>query len=438
VESQVLVAARLTAFVLACAVAGGNAAGHPGAQRPVGLPTDLPEWLQRLSTWSLAVTHHTPGASDLHLVELAAWSADDVKMVVEDYVGLRRQLRGRGDGAEIEHKKYRLTAGELRTLAVFTAASEPDANGILTRASVVHTDVALLAALDWSRSTGQPDTIQILDGVVVGYDGQSAHWIVARRLLDTIEPSPEGDPFVARWYNAVAAALLEKREFSSAKPHLEHALDLLPRDAGLRYQAGFYHQASAGPSVVSVLRMQQRLADRIPRSQRRGLTVVETPEWHWKQAEKQFREAVSLAPGHLEARIRLGQALLRLDRPADAAVELRRAAGAVQDGDLGYFVQMLLGQAEERLGHDIAAAACYDRAAALVPEARSPILARAALSRRSGDQGGAWSDLQPRLSPPIPRQIDVDPWWRFYHSQSVPSSTLLAELRASVPAGDAR
>lgn len=425
--------AQLAAVVFACLVAGASGA-RAQASKPSG---DVPEWLQRLQTWSRSVTEHVPGRSDLQLVELAAWSADDVRSVVEDYLALRRRLRGRGDGAEFEHKDYRLTAGELRQLAVFDDVAA-DANAILRRAAMTHADVALLAAFDWSRSTGPPDTLKILDGVVIGSDGQSSHWIVGRLLLDAVEPSPAEDPFVARWYRASAAALLEAREFSAAKPLLEHALDILPRDSNLRYQAGFYHQASAGPSLVPVLRMQQRIVDRTPRRQRVVTTVVETPEWHWKQAEKQFREAVTLAPDHLEARIRLGQALLRLDRPADAAVELRRSAGAVQDGDLGYFVQMLLGQAEERLGRDIVAAACYDRAAALVPEARSPILARAALNRRSGDQGGAWSDLQKRLSPPIPRQIDVDPWWRFYHSQSVPSSSLLAELRASIPAGGAR
>jgi tetratricopeptide (TPR) repeat protein len=420
-----------TLLVVAIAVPiDGRAAQRANESAPAP-----PEWLQRLSTWSSAVTDHTPGASDLHLVELAAWSADDVKSVVEDYLGLRRQLRGRGDGAEIEHKKYRVKAAELRTLAVFTAATEADANAILRRAAVVHADVALLAALDWSRSTGKPDTIQVIDGVVVGYDGQSAHWIVARQLLDVIEPSPEGDPFVASWYNAVATALLENREFSSAKPHLEHALDLLPRDAGLRYRAGCYHQATAGPALVSVLRMRQRLADRTPKGRGGITTEVESPEGHWKNAEKRFREAVTLDPGHIEARIRLGQTLLQLDRPDDAAVELRRAAGTARDGDLGYLVHLLLGQAEERAGRWPAAAACYERAAAIVPDARSPRLALAALARRAGDRDGAWHDLQPGVTPPVPRQIDVDPWWRFFQWQSVPSKTLLDRLRASLAGG---
>jgi hypothetical protein len=423
---------RLAAVALACVLAGGVVTHGQRAPRGDAAATASPEWLQRLRTWSRAITDHVPGRSDLALVELAAWSADDVKTVVDDYLALRRQLRGRGDGAEFEHKDYRLTAGELRELAVFSSIAT-DSNATIKRAAVVHADVALLAALDWSRSTGAPDSVQVVDGVVVGYDSPSSHWVVARRMLDAVEPSPEQDPFVARWYNAVAAALIETRNFSSAKPHLEHGLELLPRDARLHLQAGCYHQASAGPTVLSVLRMQQRLADRVPLNKRAGLTLVGTPQFHWKNAERQLREAVTLDPDLVEARVRLGLALLQLDRPDDAAVELRRAVAGKPDGEPAYFAHLLLGQAEERLGHDQAADASYERAAAIRPDARSPRLARVAIARRNGDRDGAWRDLRALIMPPVTRQTEVDPWWQFYRWQVTTGKALMDEVRASLP-----
>ncbi len=422
---------RSIVFCAACVAALATPVHGRAQEREDRVAAKHPEWLKRVATWSQAVTEHVPGRSDLALVELAAWNADDVKTVAEDYLVLRRQLRGRGDGAEFEHKRYRVTAGELRTLAVF-AAVDTDPDAVLKRAAVAHADVALLAALDWSRSTGTPDSIQIIDGVVVGYDGQSSHWIAARRLLDAIEPSPRDDPFVARWYNAAAASLIENRDSTSLKPLLERGLEILPHDARLQFQAGCYHQASAGPTVLSVLRMQQRIADRTPRNRRTGSMIVETPEFHWRQAERRFREAVTLDPGFVEARVRLGQALLQNDRPSDAAVELRQATAAAPEGDLGYFAYLLLGQADDRLGHDRAAAASYTRASAIRPAARSPRLAQVALDRRSGDRDGAWRDLQPLLTPPVPRQTEADPWWRFYRWQSTSGKTLMDEIRASV------
>lgn len=409
-------------------------AGH----RPAHVGATDPEWLVRLKAWSEAVTHHVPGKLDDAAQELAAWSADDVHTVVSDYFALIAQARRASRHTiawEAEHKKLRLNTDEIRTMAVFRDHTPAGASRTARRAAMLHADVALLAPLDFSRSTAKADTAQVLDGVIVGYDSQSAHWLVGRQLLDAVEPDPAADPFVRLWYHAIAASFLEDGNLAAAKPHLERAIAVLPSDANVQYESGYYHQANAAPSIRAILIMQERTAARWNRSGAFGFAPGETLETHKKTAERRFRRAVTLDPSHAEARARLGQALLELNRAEEAGAQLRQAVVAAgSDATLSYLAHMLLGQAEERLGHRQAALACYEKAAALFPEARSPRFALAALDRRAGNRATSWQALEQAVEPPVPEQLKADPWWALYRWQARSAKVLLGELRAMASA----
>ncbi len=369
------------------------AAGAVGGGRQRERLTDAR--VERLKALGRAVASHTAGATDRYVVELAAWDAADVTETVRDFLKSRRK--------------------------------QP--NDVLRRAAMLHADVALLATEDRSRETGARQSLLVLDGVVVRRLGQSAHWVVGRQLLDAIKPSPETDAFVLRWYEATATAMLEEGNLGAAQLHLQRAIDVLPREASIQFLAGFYHQASVGPTVLPVLRMRLRAANGQPRVWTWGSAATESADWHRKRAERHLREAVRLDPGHVEARMRLGLALLETSDEAEAARHLRVASDAAPEGELAYFIQLLLGQAEERLGRAREAAACYDRAAILQPRAVSPRLARAALARLGGDRDAALEDVRSLAAPPVLPQMDADPWWVFYRWQSRPAATLLAELR---------
>jgi tetratricopeptide (TPR) repeat protein len=402
---------------------------------------EAPAWFQRLERWGDAIVTHEPGTLDTAAVELSAWTAEDITTVVADYLALSAALRKaitRGGAAEFTHKKFRLTSRELRKHAVFREGPPGDFLRVLKRAAMLHADVGLLAPYDLSKSTGARDTVTVLDGVIVGYDGVSAHWAAGRRLLDAIEPAPAEDVFVRLWYHAVAAALLNDENLSAAKPHLEHALLVLPRDANVHYESGYYHQAHTGPSIRAVMRMQERTAARMNRSRVSLSPESETAESHHKQAERSFRQAIALDPGHVESRVRLGMVLLQLNKASDAAGYLRDAAKHGTDPQLVYFAQLLCGQAEERLGRLDAAAAAYARAAVLVPEARSPQLALAALDRGRGAREKAWDVAKPAVEPPMLEQITADPWWTFYRWQSTSAEELLEEARAMVRAVESK
>ncbi len=405
-----------------------------------GLPAaeDDPLWLAHLKTWSHAIDAHVPGQADDAVQELAAWSADDITGVVHDFLTVRaavvKALKAapqRRNRPFVEYRNGRVWVDELQQLAVFRDSADDGPNRILRRAAMLHADVALLAALDRSTTTGKPDTVTVVDGVIVGYESQSSHWVAGRQLLDAITPSPEADAFVHLWYHAVAAAFLEKSNLSGARPHLTRALEVLPRDANMRYESGYWHQANAAPSIDAVRRLQGRTHTRW-RSQ--GSLSDASTEDHLEDAERRFREAVTLDPAHVEARVRHGAVLLALDRAGDAAGQLRPAAAASEHPLLSYYAHLLLGQAEERTGRTEAAESAYERARTLFPDARSPVFGLAALARRRGDRDRAWALVAPLVSPEAADQEVVDPWWAFLRWQLKSSALLLDELRAAAAA----
>ncbi len=361
------------------------------------------EWFNRLQSWSAFVERHDPGALDAPVVHVAGWSASEVDEVVDDYLSLGARWR-RGDRT-VRHRGCTFAVDELRSLMVFADPSPAAINSVLRRAAMFHADVALLAPDDASTRAGSDATIMVLDGVVVGRLGLSAHWSAGRRLLDGIVPAPQEDPFVAVWYHATTAALLLGGNLVGGKQHIEYALRLLPTDANLQFQCGFFHQVSVVPSLEAFVRQRaQELLD-IERGRPRASAALLELDEHRKAAERRFREAIRLDPTHHEARVRLGLALIQLGRLEDAVPHLRRALPSISGAKLSYVARMLLGQAEEGLGREPEAEALYKEAAALYPRARSPRFALAALLRSSGRTPAAWAIVADATTPPVPEQI---------------------------------
>jgi tetratricopeptide (TPR) repeat protein len=401
-------------------------------------------WLEQLETWSQAVRQHVPGLVDAPVLTISAWTAGELQGVLNDVLVLRGYLtRAAAKAARtgprlpapltLSYRERVFTTKYLRGLLGLDDAPGADPNRVLKQGAMLHADIALLARVDRSRSTGSEDVVRSIDGRVVGYEGHSAHWLIGRQLLDVVEPDPAADPFVRLWYHAMSASLLESGNLAAAELHVEHALDVLPEDANIQYEGGLFHQASAAPSVqaaVQVLLEQRSTLRAGPRGSSNSFQQRFDVGKHRKEAERRFRLAVTLDPGHVEARMRLGHALLELQRAEVAATELRRTIGTTSDPTLSYLSALLLGRAEAQLGHRTAAAEQYTRAAELYPQAQSAPLALAQLARRYGDRALAWQFVGRVLAPTRPDEPRDDPWWTFYQWQLRSAETLLAELRA--------
>jgi tetratricopeptide (TPR) repeat protein len=127
--------------------------------------------------------------------------------------------------------------------------------------------------------------------------------------------------------------------------------------------------------------------------------------------------------------MRHGRVLGGLAKHADAASELRRAAGELTDPQQLYYAELFLGAEEAALGNREAARAAYDRAARLFPQAQSPLLALSEIARRSGDRNGALraADRLFALQDEPATERD-DPWWMYYVAQARDADALLEAL----------
>jgi tetratricopeptide (TPR) repeat protein len=264
---------------------------------------------------------------------------------------------------------------------------------------------------------------------VLAQDGNSAgagcvvfHWTHGRLLLDAVRPDPGKDEFARLWYVATITFLLENGDFADGDLQISRARLLFPDDPEILFEHGYYHEGFASPFV------QPAAFD--SGADRRGAKI------HLDEAEDLYRRAVRENQRFVEARVRRGHVLGLLGRHRDAAEELRLAASSAQGPQLRYYADMLLGRAEESLGNPPAARDHYGRAAALFPQAQSPLLALGLLARQLGDRAGAQNAMRQVLALPRTRSGDSDPWWRYYRWQNKGSEAQFAALHALLREGD--
>jgi predicted Zn-dependent protease len=131
------------------------------------------------------------------------------------------------------------------------------------------------------------------------------------------------------------------------------------------------------------------------------------------KAEELYRQVLDAAPGHVEARLRLGRTLFLEGRRAEAVAEMDRVVrGRSSPGEV-HLAHLFAGAALEAAGDDAAARARYDLALAQVPGSRVATMATARLLARAARRGEARSVLDglvARKDDPTP--VD-EPWWRY-------------------------
>jgi hypothetical protein len=430
----------LAALIAAAVVSGFSQTSRPRAAAPPQSATELKgrstlpaTRLDRLQEWLAAVDRHDPGTPDGPAVEVRSWSSRELSALWIDVDGLAQLMRNpklnnffvrsndrRGAG------ELRYSRGEMQRLRELArdAIRRGDENRVMKRGALLHADIAMLFPADgepiFNRPPpGQRFVMRTADGRQLRIERMAVHWEIARTLLDAVTPSPSRDEMVRLWYRATIAYLQSREQLDVL--HIDHARQLFPDDADILFQAGCLHETFAAPRVQGAIQS----ASLPP-----GMVFdVSSEHGELRQAETFFRRALNVAPGFVEARIRLGHAIGRLGQHADAAGELRRAIAATEDSLLLYYAELFLGGEEEALGRRDAARDSYERAAALYPLAQSPHLALSHLARRFGDRPGALRAIQQVLKLPAAGSDRVDPWWAYHIAQGRNADALLADLR---------
>jgi tetratricopeptide (TPR) repeat protein len=380
--------------------------------------------LNRLLRWLDDVQLHTPGFGDPPATEVGSWSRSQLDTLVGDIKRLSAFL----------HRARESRIGRVATLELYGRRLRRDdvekifeGNKTLIRGAVLHADVAVFVGDDLSRRTrgfNDGGNIVVEDGRRrSGVEYQTVHWQIGRSLLDAITPTPAGNAAALLWYRATSAFLLRERNLGEVPTHLNRARQIFPDNPSLLLDTGYLHEKFSSASIqAAVLDLRET----------GGNPAVESRRAELERAEKAFRQVLALAPGHAEARIRLGHTLGELGSHDEAAAELRKALDARLNGAQLYYGELFLGREEEALGNGEDAKRHFQNAAELYPRAQSPRLALSELARRSGDRAGALRALRGVTSVRSTALNDAehtDPWWDYYEVHQDDTEPLMGQMR---------
>ena len=370
--------------------------------------------LTRLTGWIQAVQMHTPGCADFSAFDIDRWPVRDLAILLRDIrslVTFLQRVEGQPDAQRdrLTFSIYsrRFTVDELQRS--FFANEPLRSNDLLRRGAVLHADIGILG----EGNLGQYPLVQ--DGGRRGWQGGSAQWDVARQLLDAI--APPADPGALLWYRAVSAHFFHDGNLAELASHLSKGRQVFPQSAELWFDSGCLHQELSSPAIQASVR--ELRANNV------GVAVGSRAD-ELQRAERFFRQALTLAPDHVRARLRFGHTLGELGRHAEAATELQQVLAATPDRPHEYLALLFLGRAQEARARTDEARRYYQRAADLYPAAQSPRLALSRLAQHSGDRAGAQNAV--RLLSARSNPAQYDPWWDFYEAHKNDAADLMAEL----------
>ena len=409
---------------------------------------------ERFQEWSRLVWAHTPGELDDAARTVAAWPAADLSEVRTDlWAAVKLIASGAKPGAaaqytveadwisDTEIARPRASSRAVRSADLPDLLRLPGerplrgldsaaVNRFMKRAALLHTDIAMLvpAANEVAvvRRSAEPtlSALRIVDGEDKGWQPNPVHWDFGRTALDGVRPDPANDRFVSAWYQATAAYLGFRREFGFQTLQLERGRTLFTKDASLLLYSGIMHETYAAPGVQAAL---QSLSSGIFRPS------VKSAADELKLAEGFFRRALDLDPKMAIARLHLGRVVGLQGRHQEAAGELRTALSSLTGGTDArqrYFAELFLGAEHQALDNASEAAAAFQRALLLFPNAQSPYLALSQLAWQAADRTAAQAALRALAGLPVALEDREDPWWTYEVSAVLDREDLFKKLLA--------
>ena len=419
--------------------------------------------IRRLERWLDATAAHRPGALDDGVRLIGSWNQEDLWTVWADVLAIVSLLREPDVSifyvseparpgqvtrqispvATNRSRQVLYTVGELRRLRAIakqlsTGASPGPANDILKRGAMLHADVEMLVGrrggqgnLDRRGPAGA--TLLFDDGQQLGLTNTVSHWNMGRRLLESVRPAeskapfrrpdPAADPTVRQWYLAGCAYMLRTRFIEIDQ--FNRALELFPNDPDVLFFVASVHEYFAGVRTQSVMRSVKGPRDVNFDIQDEGAEL--------RLAEQLYKRALDRSPRFIEARIRLGRVLGVRGRHEEAVVQLRQGQEAGEPL-LQFYTHLFLGSEFEALGNGAEARQSYERAAALVPTAQSPLLGLSRVADQAGDRAAARNAVARVLQLPFQNEAGADPWWSYEIVQARGVDGLLNDLRQRIVA----
>jgi len=365
---------------------------------------------RKVQEWRTAVVQHNAGEPDSAALTVGSWSEEDLDLVIQYITKLASQ--------PVKTTKRTLARASTRRILQLTEqeAKRGDLNRLLKQGALLHTDIALLELETREVLVTSRPVAGIHDGHVALMP-RNLHWEVARRLIDSVSPSPSQDPMVRQWYIATIAHMQSRRLLAYAKPNIESALGLFPSDDRILFYAGVLHETWASPFHQNIL---------LPPL---GRLTYDSKESELKQAHEFFRKSIEENPSSAETHLRLGRVLGLLGLHHQAVAELQQAAASIKDPQLLYYKSLYLGFEFAMLSRQSEARDQYELAAMLYPAAQSPLLALSQLARSSDNVEGAFLALQRVFALARTDSWEDDPWWIYDLSHVRDAAALVSEMQ---------
>jgi hypothetical protein len=308
--------ARSLAASLIVVLIGGTVL--PGRGAPARAPSQGAQadrnaqyWLDKLAEWRSAVARHDPGVLDQAVTTVSRWSSSDLRGVVNRVKELARwvvESRSHATGS-LEQHWLGLTDDEVQ---------HGNANRVLKRGALLHTDIALLSSGIWppmlNYETNVTMEARIVDGRTVGREG-GTHWELARMLLDSVSPHPSSDKMVRQWYVATTAYMQSLHQWGQAQTNLRHALAVFPSDADLLLLNGVLHEVFAAPESQNALPPPGLQFD------------IGSEKSELRQAQQFLQQALKAGPRYSEVLLRFGRVTGLLGNHDEAIADLKEAGG---------------------------------------------------------------------------------------------------------------
>ncbi len=298
--------------------------------------------------------------------------------------------------------------------------------GCPTRLAFSHFPVraALLlhADLETEQQLNPPESEQI---PVCGSGPQGIAFEHLAAILLLIDP--EAGAFVKRAYLGMAGQAMWSHCFGEASGWARSGLKHFPKDpslllaAGVAFEASSFFTMAPAPSVMGLTPATQRKREAL-KAELRDLR---------EKARQSFEEALAADPGLVEARLRLGRVLWRLERPEPARAALEEVLAKPADAPQQYLAHLFLGRILEGKGELAAAEEHYRVALALQPLSEIAAVAVSHARFLQGDFEGARSQLKAGLDAVRSRR-DFDPWMLYLLPQTPGGEAIMNELRQSI------
>lgn len=421
-----------------------------------------------LEQWTRAVMDHTAGQVDGPVTIVRAWTfAQRTELNPAMLMFLDLLTRARLSDVSRKSATPPRPGDRVRSLAEATFRSIGVAT-FLQRAAVLHGDVAMAMAhesfpalasnSDTTRAYPAPPPgaipespllfrglkLEDSDGELRGEMPRDWNWPFARSLFDPklFERAELAWPkaFVTQWYHSMAAFMFRNGLYSDAPMHLESAATMLGDDPLVLFDRACLAEIHGLPILqnvlteVDIIALRRREARRLERGGEvpnvLGIPLLETTN---REAERLFRQTLTLDPSLVEARVRLARLLLLRGRHSEALEASESALRANPESTIRFYAHMIAGRASRILGRYEASAGHFTKAIALFPNAQSALIAASHLSMMRADRDAALAarDSLSRLDDDPP--FDRDPWWSYRWCAGRDTDALLAAMWASVP-----